>query len=87
MATSEPNDALTSSPQPLLVGIKVVAKMLGRSEMSIRRDEDEGRIPRSIMIGGSKRWRLKELRLWVKAGCPDRMSWESRWRASNRSLA
>jgi predicted DNA-binding transcriptional regulator AlpA len=83
MATSEPNDALTSSPQPFLVGIKEVARLLGRSVMSIRRDEDEGRIPGSIMIGGSKRWRLKELRLWVKAGCPDRMTWESRWAARN----
>jgi predicted DNA-binding transcriptional regulator AlpA len=81
MATSEPIDALTSSPQPLLVGIKVVAKMLGRSEVSIRRDDDEGRIPRSVMIGGSKRWRLKELRLWVKAGCPARATWEGRWAA------
>jgi predicted DNA-binding transcriptional regulator AlpA len=77
MSTDSVKKTETVPPQPLLIDIKEVARMLDRSEMSIRRDDDEGRIPRSIMIGGSKRWRLKELRLWVKAGCPDRATWES----------
>jgi predicted DNA-binding transcriptional regulator AlpA len=64
--------------QPLLIDIKRVAEMLGRSERSIVRDDEEGRIPASVSLGGAKRWRLKELRMWVKAGCPDRETWERR---------
>lgn len=64
--------------QPLLVDVKIVAKMLGRCERSVWRDSKAGRIPRPIELNGSKRWRLKEIRQWVRAGCPSREAWESR---------
>jgi len=67
-----------SQPQPLLIGIEEVARLLDRSESTIRQDDDEGRIPRSVSIGGAERWRLKELRSWVRAGCPVRTIWEGR---------
>jgi predicted DNA-binding transcriptional regulator AlpA len=67
----------TDSNSPLLVDLKSVAMLLGRSTRSITRDDHEGRLPRPIMLGGSKRWRLKELRQWVRAGCPSREVWES----------
>ena len=73
-----------SPPQPLLIGIEEVARLLGRSESSIRELDDEGWIPRTVSIGGAERWRLKELRSWVRAGCPDRASWESRWNRTAR---
>ena len=81
MSTGREMTTRPGQPQPLLIDIKEVSRMLDRSVMSIRRDDDEGRIPRSVTIGKSKRWRLKELRAWAKAGCPDRMTWESPWAA------
>ena len=83
MSTDSVKKTETVPPQPLLIDIKEVARLLDRSEMSIRRDDEEGRIPRPFMIGGSKKWRLKELRSWVRAGCPDRATWERRRAARN----
>jgi predicted DNA-binding transcriptional regulator AlpA len=64
----------------------MVAMMLGRSERSIWRDDEEGRIPAPVVLGGSKRWRIKEIRAWVRAGCPDRATWENRWPRSSRPM-
>ena len=66
------------SDQPLLIDVKAVAAMLGRCERSIWRDDIAGRIPAPVVIGGSKRWNLKELRRWVAAGCPSRADWDAR---------
>jgi predicted DNA-binding transcriptional regulator AlpA len=72
------NPNITESSQPLLIDAKTVARMLGRCERSLWRDDEVGRIPRPVEIGGSKRWRLEELCQWVRAGCPPREVWESR---------
>lgn len=64
--------------QPLLIDARAVAAMLGRSERSIWRDDAAGSIPRPIELGGSKRWRLSELKQWVGAGRPPRDAWELR---------
>jgi predicted DNA-binding transcriptional regulator AlpA len=72
--TSEPNPG---SNQPLLIDAKAVGVMLGRCERTIWRDDAAVRIPRAVVIGGSKRWSLKDLRRWVAAGCPARNVWES----------
>lgn len=65
--------------QPLLIDSRAVSKLLGRSVASIRRDDEAGRIPRPIAIGRSTRWVLKEIRNWVRAGCPPRDQWEARF--------
>lgn len=61
----------------LLIDIKAVATMLGRSPRSIYRDDTAGRLPRPIKLGGSKKWRAAELLAWVEAGCPERRKWET----------
>ncbi len=63
--------------RPLLIDARGVAAMLGRCERSLRRDDEAGRIPRPVLLGRSRRWRLEELRAWVQAGCPDRAAWEA----------
>ena len=68
----------SGTTQPLLVDIKTVAKLLGRCARSVQSDDAAGRIPRPINLNGSKRWRLKELRQWVRSGCPSREAWEAR---------
>ena len=80
MSTIKPS--VTSLDQPMLVGIKVVAKILGMSEQSIRRHDKQGRIPASVVIGGSRKWSQKDLRHWIRAGCPARDERESRSKAS-----
>ena len=70
------NEQNLGTGQPLLIDGKSVAAMLGRSERSVYRDDIAGRIPRPVMIGGSKHWNLEDLRRWVAAGCLSRADWE-----------
>lgn len=62
---------------PLLIGVQEVARLLGRSERSIWRDVDEGRMPPPIHLGGARRWRRAEIHNWVAAGCPDQHAWQA----------
>ncbi len=76
-AIRKPNSA-ANPDQPLLVDIKVVAKLLGRSPQSISRADKQGKLPRALMLGSSKRWDLGEIAQWVAAKCPSREIWETR---------
>src|SRR4051812_3755923 len=49
--------ATAAQPGGVLIGIRGVASMLGRSPRSIERDDGAGRLPRPIKRGGSKPWR------------------------------
>jgi predicted DNA-binding transcriptional regulator AlpA len=55
-----------------------LSTLVRRSVRSLKRDDCAGRIPRPIMIGSSRRWRIAEIHEWVSAGCPNRNEWESR---------
>jgi len=37
-----------------------------------------GKIPRPVKIGGSVRWRLSDLDLWIAMDCPERQEFEAR---------
>ena len=63
---------------PLLIDAKGVAELLDRSERSIWRDDSAGRLPKPVVLGGSKRWRVAEIHAWVESGCPNRRTWEVR---------
>jgi predicted DNA-binding transcriptional regulator AlpA len=72
-----PNPPLAGSGlAPLLGDAVTVGALLGLSSRSVRRLDSSGRLPRPVRCGGSVRWRLDELRLWVAAGCPDRSTWD-----------
>ena len=62
---------------PLLLTVKQVAKLLGISERHAYKLDASGRLPRSIKLGKSVRWRREELERWVEAGSPDRARWET----------
>ena len=68
--------AAASADGPLLIGIEAVAALLGRSTQSIWRDDKDGKIPRAIMLGSSRRWDFHEIKAWVHAKCPSRKTWE-----------
>jgi hypothetical protein len=40
--------------------------------------DSAGRIPRGRRLGRAKVWLVEELREWLRAGCPDRATWEAR---------
>ena len=62
---------------PLLLTVKQVAELLGISERHAYKLDASGRLPRSIKLGKSVRWRREELERWVDAGSPDRARWEA----------
>ncbi len=76
-AISKP-ESPNNPDRPLLVDIKVVAKLLGRSQQSIARDDKQGKLPRALRLGSSKRWDLGEIQQWVAAKCPPRDVWQTR---------
>jgi predicted DNA-binding transcriptional regulator AlpA len=81
-ADSEREEA---EPEVLLVDIKGLARMLGRSERALWRDQSAGRLPRPVALGGMTKWRVAEIREWVEAGCPDRAAWEASRKPSRRA--
>jgi predicted DNA-binding transcriptional regulator AlpA len=52
--------------------------LFGLGERAWRRLDTKELVPRPLKIGRASRWRLSELAAWVKAGCPDRETWEAR---------
>ena len=58
-------------PEPLLITVREVATILGLSTRSVWRLLRTGKLLRPVKIGGAVRWRSKELRQWVEAGCPE----------------
>lgn len=63
--------------RPWLVDIEQLAFLLNRSVPSLERDASAGRLPASVRLGHSRRWRRQEIRRWVEAGCPPRQIWET----------
>lgn len=55
-------------PDSGLVNVRVVSAVLGRSTSSVWRDVKEGRIARPIKIGGSARWRVRDVRFAMTGG-------------------
>ncbi len=73
---TEVTGLLPVAPEILLASAKTLAQIIGLSLRTIRRMDAAGEIPRPIRRGRVVRWRLAEIRSWVEAGCPDRMTWE-----------
>lgn len=72
-----PDPTPTEDPGPsLLIDIAVLAVLLDRSEASLERDIPAGRLPAPVWLGGSRKWRRKEIEHWVDAGCPTQAEWE-----------
>lgn len=61
---------------PILIGIEVVAEVLGVSVAHVKRLRVSGRIPRPVRLGKRTLWRAAELDEWCRSGCPDRARWE-----------
>lgn len=63
-------------PEPLLVDAAGVGALLGISRNMVWKLHSTGRLgPLPVRLGRCVRWRLRELRTWVEAGCPARDQW------------
>jgi predicted DNA-binding transcriptional regulator AlpA len=62
----------------ICTGAKGYGHMLGLSKRQIFRLNAAGKIPAPVKIGGSVRWRLSDIELWLEMGCPDRKTFEAR---------
>ena len=61
----------------LTVKARALADMLGVSTRYVRRKDVEGKMPAGVLFGRCRLWYIDEIRAWIKAGCPDRATWES----------
>jgi excisionase family DNA binding protein len=57
-------------PAVELVNARELAKLLAVSERTLYRLKSTGELPPPIVLGGSVRWRLSEIRQWIGNGCP-----------------
>tara|TARA_R110002073_G_scaffold149534_14_gene303345 strand:+ start:5673 stop:5921 length:249 start_codon:yes stop_codon:yes gene_type:complete len=53
-----------------LVNARELAKLLSVSERTLYRLKSAGELPAAVVLGGSVRWRLSEIRQWIDEGCP-----------------
>lgn len=57
-----------------LINGKQLAALLAVSERTLYRLKSTGELPAPVVLGGSVRWRLAEIRGWIAKGCPRPMS-------------
>jgi prophage regulatory protein len=60
----------------LLLTAREAAAACGKSLRTWRTWDASGLIPRPMRVGRNTLWRLDELERWIKAGCPNRTTWE-----------
>lgn len=60
-----------------LLTAKAVGEMLSLSKRQIFRLNSCGKLPAPIRIGGSVRWAESTIAAWLKAGAPERKTFES----------
>ena len=66
------------TPRPaVLIDAKAVGVMLGVTEATVRKYDREGMLPRSVEVGGERKWHRKEIKHWIGQGCPSREAWEA----------
>ena len=63
--------------RPLLLTAKELGRLLGVALCTVWTWNAAGRIPLPLRIGGTTRWRRREIEQWIEAGAPGREKWES----------
>ena len=62
---------------PLAYSAQQLADRLDASLRHIRRLDSAGALPRPIRLGRSTKFVAEEIESWLKAGAPDRITWET----------
>ena len=53
-----------------LIDVKELSRLLAVSPRTIWRMQSHGKLLPPIRVGGSVRWRAKDVVQWIEAGCP-----------------
>lgn len=68
--TAQQGNENSLSMVPSLIEIREFAAILKVSTRTIWRLVSSGEAPAPLRIGGSCRWRLKEVERWIEGNCP-----------------
>jgi predicted DNA-binding transcriptional regulator AlpA len=60
-----------------LINVKTLASMLATSVRSVWRYRSAGRLPKAVRVGSSVRWRVSDIKLWIKLGLPTQVEFEA----------
>jgi predicted DNA-binding transcriptional regulator AlpA len=63
-------------PDTLLLSIADLAKWLSMTEQQVHNADVRGELPTPIKLSNADRWSTSEIEAWVKAGCPNRITWD-----------
>jgi predicted DNA-binding transcriptional regulator AlpA len=66
---TEQKDIQTLGQMPKFVSASKVAKVLDISPRSVFRLRSAGKLPAPVKIGGSVRWRLRDIQLFDECNC------------------
>ncbi len=69
---------MTNQNESQLITVRTVAKMLATSVRSVWRYRSAGRLPKSVNVGSSIRWRMSDIQLWIEWNLPSQTEFESR---------
>jgi excisionase family DNA binding protein len=61
--------ALSTLPDDAAVDVRAVAQMLSCSHRHVWRLVDAGSMPGPLALGRLRRWRVGDLREWLRGGC------------------
>lgn len=62
----------SAANDPLLISADQFASMIQLSTRTLWRLLSAGKLPEPVRIGGSVRWRIDDVKLWIASGCPAR---------------
>ncbi len=65
-----PAAGLPPAVLPELIDAGRLATMLSVSARTLYRLKERGYLPEPIRLGGSVRWRLRDVERWIASGCP-----------------
>ncbi len=60
-----------------LINVRTLARMLATSVRSVWRYKSAGRLPKSVNVGSSVRWRMSDITLWIKLDLPTQQEFEA----------
>jgi len=66
-----------------LLSAKELARILSTSVRTVWRLRSADKLPRTVTIGGSVRWRQTDIEKWISLGCVDRKTLEVMKEAEN----
>lgn len=71
------DDNISLRIEPLLVGAGAAARLCGISTKYWHILDTTGKVPLPVQAFGRRRlWSVRELDLWIQAGCPSRERWQ-----------